>query len=106
MRVMKILPRISSTKDKRDTHSRSCQILTSKNKALKCSETAASLLTWLGFLSQFFPSSRLLQVFRYLTRQCGPVCRTPDRKLEDELPVLVISISVSCHRASLFCFVH
>ena len=51
-----------------------------KTTVIKCSETEASLPEWPGFLSHTFPASHLLQVFRFLTRQCGPVARTLDRK--------------------------
>ena len=92
MRVMEFLPRMSSTKDKRDTLRCSCKILTREDRVTKGSETAATLLVCLGFLSQYFPSS----VFQILDKAVAQFAEPWTGSGEEGLPVLVMTVSALC----------
>lgn len=58
-----------------------------------------------GLSLQSFLFSCLLWVFRFLARQCGLMCSTLDRKWGRHTSWPDRTVCLSCHRASLFCFV-
>ena len=106
MRVMNTLPRIHSIKDKKGAYMRNCKILTSENNSRQ--------MQWHGGIPPLMARLPLPRIpcqssppgFQISDKAVWPSGKNPGQEVgKNSLPVLIVTVSVSCCRASLFRFI-